>query len=395
MNGEKIINIKTLITSYIENERLFEILDSLLEQGVITLTDLEGEFIEANPLKIIAFINHYKNNGLNLEKMEDAILNYRESKFIIDYAKKCPYANISKCEDAIINGYSEQLIYEFARDVDGANIKKLEKAVTKCKPEVIYLFAKFVKGANVENLENALIEYAKKNGNGSYFAKFAKDVKKANVERLLNAAIKNGDILNELLEFATIPNINIEKIERVILSKYSKEDVIYYLNTIKGISYEEFIDLMIKRSIAKKDAETILNILNLEVYTIYNDIDREMISKLEDALIKIGDIKALIKVQIRYGFINNKKINGYLSTVSGIDDILEELINTTDNNELKRSLIFIYSIYSEIKVIRNTKKINNINDLLRYINVYNELPTCNLVEIISDKEIKRTRNSQI
>ncbi len=386
------MNIKTLITSYIENERLFEILDSLLEQGVITLTDLEGEFIETNPLKIIAFINHYKNNGLNLEKMEDAILNYRESKFIIDYAKKCPYANISKCEDAIINGYSEQLIYEFARDVDGANIKKLEKAVTKCKPEVIYLFAKFVKGANVENLENALIKYAKKNGNGRYFAKFAKDVKKANVERLLNAAIKNGDILNELLEFATIPNINIEKIERVILSKYSKEDVIYYLNTIKGISYEEFIDLMIKRSIAKKDAETILNILNLEVYTIYNDIDREMISKLEDALIKIGDIKALIKVQIRYGFINNKKINGYLSTVSGIDNTLEELINTTDNKELKRSLKFIYS---EIKVIRNTKKINNINDLLRYINAYNELPTCNLVEIISDKEIKRTRNSQI
>jgi len=386
------MNIKTLITSYIENERLFEILDSLLEQGVITLTDLEDEFIEANPLKIIAFINHYKNNGLNLEKMEDAILNYRESKFIIDYAKKCPYANISKCEDAIINGYSEQLIYEFARDVDGANIKKLEKAVTKCKPEVIYLFAKFVKGANVENLENALIMYAKKNGNGSYFAKFAKDVKKAKVERLLNAAIKNGDILNELLEFATIPNINIEKIERVILSKYSKEDVIYYLNTIKGISYEEFIDLMIKRSIAKKDAETILNILNLEVYTIYNDIDREMISKLEDALIKIGDIKALIKVQIRYGFINNKKINGYLSTVSGIDNTLEELINTTDNKELKRSLKFIYS---EIKAIRNTKKINNINDLLRYINAYNELPTCNLVEIISDKEIKRTRNSQI
>lgn len=386
------MNIKTLITSYIENERLFEILDSLLEQGVITLTDLESEFIEANPLKIIAFINHYKNNGLNLEKMEDAILNYRESKFIIDYAKKCPYANIIKCEDAIINGYSEQLIYEFARDVDGANIKKLEKAVTKCKPEVIYLFAKFVKGANVENLENALIKYAKKNGNGSYFAKFAKDVKKANIERLLNAAIKNGDILNELLEFATIPNINIEKIERVILSKYSKEDVIYYLNTIKGISYEEFIDLMIKRSIAKKDAETILNILNLEVYTIYNDIDREMISKLEDALIKIGDIKALIKVQIRYGFINNKKINGYLSTVSGIDNTLEELINTTDNKELKRSLIFIYS---EIKVIRNTKKINNINDLLRYINAYNELPTCNLVEIISDKKIKRTRNSQI
>lgn len=386
------MNIKTLITSNIENERLFEILDSLLEQGVITLTDLEVEFIEANPLKIIAFINHYKNNGLNLEKMEDAILNYRESKFIIDYAKKCPYANISKCEDAIINGYSEQLIYEFARDVNGANIKKLEKAVTKCKPEIIYLFAKFVKGANVENLENALIKYAEKNGNGSYFAKFAKDVKKANVERLLNAAIKNGDILNELPEFATIPNINIEKIERVILSKYSKEDVIYYVNSIKGISYEEFIDLMIKRSIAKKDTETILNILNLEVYTIYNDIDREMISKLEDALIKIGDIKALIKVQIRYGFINNKKINGYLSTVSGIDNTLEELINTTDNKELKRSLKFIYS---EIKAIRNTKKINNINDLLRYINAYNELPTCNLVEIISDKEIKRTRNSQI
>lgn len=384
------MNIKTLITSNIENERLFEILDSLLEQGVITLTDLESEFIEASPLKIIAFINHYKNNGLNLEKMEDAILNYRESKFIIDYAKKCPYANISKCEDAIINGYSEQLIYEFARDVDGANIKKLEKAVTKCKSEVIYLFAKFVKGANVENLENALIKYAKKNGNGSYFAKFAKDVKKANVERLLNAAIKNGDILNELPEFATIPNINIEKIERVILSKYSKEDVIYYVNTIKGISYEEFIDLMIKRSIAKKDTETILNILNLEVYTIYKDIDHEMISKLEDALIKIGDIKALIKVQIRYGFINNKKINGYLSTVSGIDNTLEELINTTDNKELKRSLKFIYS---EIKAIRNTKKINNINDLLRYINAYNELPTCNLVEIISDKEIKRTRNS--
>lgn len=116
-----------------------------------------------------------------------------------------------------------------------------------------------------------------------------------------------------------------------------------------------------------------------------------MISKLEDALIKIGDIKALIKVQIRYGFINNKKINGYLSTVSGIDNTLEELINTTDNKELKRSLKFIYS---EIKAIRNTKK-NNINDLLRYISAYNELPTCNLVEIISDKEIKRTRNSQI
>ena len=382
------MNIKTLITSYIENERLFEILDSLLEQGVITLTDLEDEFIETNPLKIIAFINHYKNNGLNFEKMEDAILNYRESKFIIDCAKKCPYANISKCEDAIINGYNEQLIYEFARDVDGANIEKLEKAATKCKPEVIYLFAKFVKGANVENLENALIKYAKKHGIGSCFAKFAKDIKGANVERLLNAAIKYGDILNELPEFATIPNVNIKKIERVIVSKYPKEEVIYYVNAIKGISYEEFIDLMIKRSVAKKDTETILNILKLEVYTIYNDINREMISKLEDALIKIGDIKTLIKVQIRYGFINSKKINGYLSKVSGIDETLEELINTTVNNELKRNLKFIYG---EIKKIRNTKEMNNMSDLLRYINAYNEVPTCNLVEIISDKEAKRTR----
>lgn len=382
------MNIKTLITSYIENERLFEILDSLLEQGVITLTDLEDEFIETNPLKIIAFINHYKNNGLNFEKMEDAILNYRESKFIIDCAKKCPYANISKCEDAIINGYNEQLIYEFARDVDGANIEKLEKAATKCKPEVIYLFAKFVKGANVENLENALIKYAKKHGIGSCFAKFAKDIKGANVERLLNAAIKYGDILNELPEFATIPNVNIKKIERVIVSKYPKEEVIYYVNAIKGISYEEFIDLMIKRSVAKKDTETILNILKLEVYTIYNDINREMISKLEDALIKIGDIKTLIKVQIRYGFINSKKINGYLSKVSGIDETLEELINTTVNNELKRNLKFIYG---EIKKIRNTKEMNNMSDLLRYINAYNEVPTCNLIEIISDKEAKRTR----
>lgn len=382
------MNIKTLITSYIENERLFEVLDFLLEQGVITLTDLEDEFIEANPLKIIAFINHYKNNGLNLEKMEDAILNYRESKFIIDYAKKCPYANISKCEDAIINGYSEQLIYEFARDVDGANIEKLEKAATKCKPEVIYLFAKFVKGANVEKLENALIKYAQKYDIGSCFAKFAKDIKGANVERLLNAAIKYGDILNELPEFATIANVNIEKIEKVIVSKYPKEEVIYYVNAIKGISYEEFIDLMIKRSVAKKDTETILNILKLELFTIYKDIDREMISKLEDALIKIGDIKTLIKVQIRYSFINGIKINGYLSKVSGIDETLEELINTTDNNELKRNLKFIYG---EIKKIRNTKKINSMHDLLKYINAYNEVPTCNIVEIIGNKEAKRTR----
>lgn len=382
------MNIKTLITSNIENERLFEILDSLLEQGVITLTDLEDEFIEANPLKIIAFINHYKNNGLNFEKMEDAILNYRESKFIIDYAKKCPSANISKCEDAIINGYSEQLIYEFARDVDKANIEKLEKAVTKCKPEVIYLFAKFVKGANVEKLENALIKYAKKNGNGSYLAKFAKDVKKANVERLLNAAIKNGDILNELPEFATIPNVNIAKIEKAIVSKYPKEEVIYYVDAIKGISYDEFIDLMIKRSVTKKDSETILNLLRLELYTIYNDINREMVSKMEDALIKIGDVKALIKAYITYGFVNRKKISGYLSTVSGIDETLEELIKTTDNKILKRNLMFIYS---EIKRVRNTKEINNMSDLLRYINAYNEVPVCSLAEIISDKEVKRTR----
>ena len=382
------MNIKTLVMSSIENERLFEILDALLEQDIITLSDLEDVFIENESQKTIAFINHYKNNGLNFEKMEDAILNYRNSEYIIEYAKKCPYANMSKCEDAIISCDDEMLIYEFARDVKGADIAKLEKTIVNCNPEAIYLFAKFVKGASVINLENALIKYAKKHEIGGYFAKFAKDIKGANVERLLNAAIKYGDILKELPEFAILPSVNIAKIEKVIVSKYPKEDVIYYVNTIKGLSYEKFIDQMIKRSVAKEDTETILNLLRLERSTIYKDINREMISKMEDALMKIGDIKALIKAYITYSFVNKKKIGSYLSKIPGIDETLEELINSSDNENLKRNLI---SIYCEIKSLRNPKEIDSMHDLLKYINAYNQIPVCNLPEIIDNNEVKRIR----
>ena len=105
------------------------------------------------------------------------------------FKKSVELGNIDKdvAYDAVIKSKNSKKIYEFAKDIKGVNIKKLENALIYTQDAYyIYCFAKDIKGANIKKLQNAICQ----TGDAEYIYKFARDIEGANIEKL-KQALKN------------------------------------------------------------------------------------------------------------------------------------------------------------------------------------------------------------
>ncbi len=107
------------------------------------------------------FIYYAKNaKEVNFDSLENQIIesgNYDEIKSFASAISDIESVNISKLEDAICNSADPKYIYQFAFEVKNADINKLEDAVCKAQDaEYICYFARDIKGADIDKLQHAI-----------------------------------------------------------------------------------------------------------------------------------------------------------------------------------------------------------------------------------------------
>lgn len=152
-----------------------QLVNNLIKSNVLTVKDIVNTAIESKDASIIFSIVNYVN-GLNseeIEKLADAIIATKETKYIYYFACDIKGTLIEKLADAIIATKDAVYIYHFARDIKGVPIEKLADAIiTTNDAEYIYYFACDVKGAPIEKLAEAIIAI----GNVKYVILFVKNV---------------------------------------------------------------------------------------------------------------------------------------------------------------------------------------------------------------------------
>ena len=117
---------------------------------------------------------------INIVKLEDAIIQTGNAKFIFYFARDVKGASIEKLEDAIIQIGNAEFMYDFSEFIEGANIPKLEDAIIQTgNAEFMFYFAKSQKGANIEKLEDAIIQ----TGDAEWINRYAMEIEGANIEK--------------------------------------------------------------------------------------------------------------------------------------------------------------------------------------------------------------------
>lgn len=122
------------------------------------IKEIDAAIIASNDANICLLWAQTNSEGIDIPKLEDVVIQSKNTHYILFFAINVKGANIEKLEDAYIEyENSAYNLVEFATKVKGINIEKLEDAVIK-KGEAsdIYIFAKVVEGANLYKLRKAL-----------------------------------------------------------------------------------------------------------------------------------------------------------------------------------------------------------------------------------------------
>lgn len=133
---------------------------------------------------------------------------------------------IKEIDDIIIASNDANICLLWAqKNIEGIDIPKLEDVVIQSKnTHYILLFAMNVKGANIEKLEDAYIEYE----NSAYnFADFATKVKGSNIEKLEDAVIKKGEASNIYFFAKVVEGANLYKLRKALKASKSKDKKTY------------------------------------------------------------------------------------------------------------------------------------------------------------------------
>ena len=121
---------------------------------------------------------------INIVKLEDAIIQTGNAKFIFYFARDVKGASIEKLEDAIIQIGNAEFMYDFSEFIEGANIPKLEDAIIQTgNAEWINRYAMEIEGANIEKTKQTL-DYIKKREND--FAKLMSLLNYGNYDEIVN-----------------------------------------------------------------------------------------------------------------------------------------------------------------------------------------------------------------
>ena len=231
-----------------------------VEQAIIE----QCKDIEKSPNKeipeedLITLISLTEIKGINISIIEDIVIKYGNIDDYINFIRMVPNANVSKFEDELLvktekSYYAAKRYWEFVVGVPRANMEKFENAILKTKDldTICRCFAKR-DGANVKKIINfVLAEYKKDKENkkdvriySECFVNLAQVADQENLEILTNALISGDSEFIVLL--ATIPGINLEKIENVVVARKHVQSAIFIACNVPTANVEKLEDVVIK-----------------------------------------------------------------------------------------------------------------------------------------------------
>lgn len=269
-----------------------------VEQAIIE----QCKDIEKSPNKeipeedLITLISLTEIKGINISIIEDIVIKYGNIDDYINFIRMVPNANVSKFEDELLvktekSYYAAKRYWEFVVGVPRANMEKFENAILKTKDldTICRCFAKR-DGANVKKIINfVLAEYKKDKENkkdvriySECFVNLAQVADQEDLEILTNALIFDNSEFIALL--ATIPGINLEKIENVVVARKHVQSAIFIACNVPTANVEKLEDVVIKFGSVYDIMAFALIIPNVNLDVIINEL-----LKRPDAITDVKD----------------------------------------------------------------------------------------------------------
>ena len=207
---------------------------------------------------LITLISLTEVKGINISIIEDIVIKYGNVFDYIKFIRNVSTANISKFEDGLIaktekSYYAAKMYWNFIVGVPSANIEKFENAILKTKDfyTICRHFAKH-KDANVKRIINFVLDEYKKDKENKKdvriypdcFAVLAQVADKEDLETLTDVLISSHSNLFGFL--ATIPGINLEKIENVVVERKYVQSALAIAYNVPTANIEKLEDVVIK-----------------------------------------------------------------------------------------------------------------------------------------------------
>ena len=242
------------------------------------------------------------------------------------------------------------------------------------------------------------------NGNFKKFLNFVKKYRKTEKDIIVDLVIKNKELITnssyikEIIKMVSniedkilfidtfIDNLSSEDLQSIILSIESEEFRYELLKRYHHLLDENQIKIIINSYEAKELVYSSLEFLNIDTINSYSyvnltkfydvniNVDKEIkelvneiASLLDDRDISISDLKALIGLQTRVNYENNRKLESYVFLPSDIAEQLSELAKNTSYKELLLNGTFIKKYNILTNLLRNSF---DLDDITNYINTY-------------------------
>ena len=310
-----------------------------IEQAIIDqCKGFEKLEILEEDLKTLISLTEVK--GINISIIEDIIIKYGNVYDYINFIRNVSTANISKFEDGLIaktekSYYAAKIYWRFVVGVPRANMEKFENAILKTKDLDIICrcFAK-QDGANVKRIINFVLnEYKKDKENNKdvriysgCFVNLAQVADKEDLEILTDALISSD---SEFITYlATIPGINLEKIENVVVERKYVQSALAIAYNVPTANIEKLEDVVIKFGSVYEIMIFALVIPNADLDVIINEL-----LKRPDALTTVRSF--LINENLAQFIKENRKAT--------TEAILFTIINVLEFNKLNKKERDLYA----------------------------------------------------
>lgn len=174
--------------------------------------------------------------------------------------------------------------------------------------------------------------YVVTSNNFKYLYFFAKYVKYADIEKIENKVIELGNLRNIYIFFNDVSGIDFDKFERIIINSKNAEYIYKFAKEMPNADIKLLEDAIINTSNSKyicSFAEGIsgadINSLGYRlielgdvsyitrfVISLYQKISEELMNKIVDRLIELGNARCLVDIFIFTGFSREKIVNALI-----------------------------------------------------------------------------------
>ena len=170
VKGANINRIEKIIRNNLKNnidniKIIIEFYETLLENNQVSLENYTEAIISTNNAKYMYdFLKRYQTKEI-FEKIETAIINFKDGEYIYKIAKLKNNDDIKREEDALVDN-KDYIYLTMLYLLKDANKKRIEELVLNCNiAEYIYFFALRVPDCDIDLIEKKIIETEDKNYN--------------------------------------------------------------------------------------------------------------------------------------------------------------------------------------------------------------------------------------